>query len=317
MPMSSQMTWNKKRSHPQETRTMMSSSGRRKRVIPMSFQITGFGLNLLSRVHNEWPARVLSQLWFTVFKSKPKQWVDEFWQQADELITIHLIDKSLPIYSWGKGPLVILMHGWSGSGTQFRYFIPALVAAGYQVITFDAPAHGQNDGRRSHLLEFTNTLLAIQQQVGVVNTVIAHSLGAMAATLAFQRGLKAQHLVMMAPHLDVEKMFKSYSELLNLRPALANRFRDLSGQKMYEILGQQDPWGILNPPALLNDKTPTGMLVHDQKDEEVDSSLFEEIEMTWKDCTSFKTEGLGHNRILKDDAVIQVVLSYLYKKRDP
>jgi pimeloyl-ACP methyl ester carboxylesterase len=298
-------------------KTMMSSSGRAKRVVPISFQLAGFGLNLFSRIHNEWPARVLSQLWFTVFKSKPKQWVNEFWQQADESITIQLKDKSLPVYSWGKGPLVILMHGWSGSGTQFRYFIPALVAAGYQVITFDAPAHGQNDGRKSHLLEFTNTLLAIQQQVGEVNVVIAHSLGAMAATEAFQRGLKAQHLVMMAPHLDVEKMFKSYSELLNLRPTLAIRFRDLSGEKMHDILGQQDPWSTLNPAALLNHKTPTGMLVHDHKDEEIDASLFEEIEATWKGCTSLKTVGLGHNRILKDDAVIQAVLSYLYQKREP
>lgn len=281
----------------------------------MSFQTAGFGLNIVSRVHNEWPARVLSKIWFTVFKSKPKQWVDEFWQQADETITIHLADKNLPVYSWGTGPLIVLMHGWSGSGTQFRYFIPALVAAGYQIITFDAPAHGQNDGRQSHLVEFTNTLLAIQQQVGEVNTVIAHSLGAMAATLAIQKGLKVEHLVMMAPHLDVQKIFESYSELLNLRPTLANRFHDLIGHKMYEILDQQDPWTILNPPALLNDKTPTGMLVYDQGDEEVDATLLEEIEMTWKGCVSLKTEGLGHNRILKDEAVIQSVLAYLYEKR--
>ena len=281
----------------------------------MSFQTAGFCLNIVSRAHNEWPAQVLSKIWFTVFKSKPKQWVDEFWQQADESISIHLTDKNLPVYSWGKGPLVVLMHGWSGSGTQFRYFIPALVAAGYQVITFDAPAHGQNVGRQSHLLEFTNTLLAIQQQVGEVNTVIAHSLGAMAATLAIQKGLKAQHLVMMAPHLDVQKMFESYSELLNLRPVLAKRFYDLIGQKMYEILDQQDPWAILNPPALLNDKTPTGMLVYDQEDEEVDAVLLAEIEITWKDCTSLKTKGLGHNRILKDEAVIQSVLSYLHEKQ--
>lgn len=298
-----------------KTKTMMSSSGRRKRVVPMSFQTAGFCLNILSRVHNEWPAQVLSKIWFTVFKSKSKQWVDEFWQQADESITIQLTDESLPVYSWGKGPLVVLMHGWSGSGTQFRYFIPALVAAGYQVITFDAPAHGQNDGRQSHLLEFTNTLLAIQQQIGEVNTVIAHSLGAMATTLAIQKGLKTQHLVMMAPHLDVQKMFESYSELLNLRPALAKRFHGLISQKMYEILGQQDPWTILNPPALLNDKTPTGMLVYDQEDEEVDAELLAEIEIVWKGCTSLQTEGLGHNRILKDDTVIQSVLSYLHGKQ--
>ncbi|MFT4651011.1 MAG: hypothetical protein ACI8XX_002527 [Polaribacter sp.] len=300
-----------------KNKTMNSSSGRARRVIPISFQLAGFGLNLISLIHNEWPARVLGKLWFTVFKSKPKQWVNEFWQQADETISLQLLDQTLPIYRWGQGPLVVLMHGWSGSGTQFRYFIPTLVAAGYQVITFDAPAHGKNHGKQTHLLEFSQTLSAIQQQVGEVNTVIAHSLGAMAAAFAIQQDLKTQHLIMMAPHLDVQRIFESYRQLLSLRPALAKRFHDLVGQKMYAILDQQDPWALFKPATLLNHKMPSGMMVYDHEDEEVDAALFKEIEVTWKDCTSLKTMGLGHNGILKDKAVIQSVLAYLCEKRRP
>lgn len=313
--MSIQMVDKFNRDRTMKRKTMMSSSGRRKRVIPVSFQMAGFCLNLLSRLNNEWPARVLSKIWFTVFKSKPKQWVDDFWQAADQSVVIQLPNKSIPVYSWGKGPLVVLMHGWSGSGTQFRNFIPALVSDGYRVITFDAPAHGRNPGRQSHLLEFSQSLHAIQQQIGEIDTVIAHSLGAMATTVAIQQGLKTEQLVMMAPHLDVQKMFESYSELLNLRPALANRFRALIGHKMSEILDQQDPWTSMNPSALLNHKTPTGMLVYDNEDEEVDAQLFEEIEATWKDCFSLKTDKLGHNKILKDEAVIQSVLTYLKSKQ--
>lgn len=292
-------------------KTRMSSSARRKRIIPFNFQMAGLCLNILSRLHNEWPARVLSKIWFTVFKSKPKQWVNEFWRQADQCLILDLGDKSLPVHSWGKGSLVVLMHGWSGSGTQFRRFIPALVSAGYQVVTFDAPAHGQNPGSQSHLIEFSNTLLAIQSQVGDINTVLAHSLGAMATTVAMQRGLQAQQLVLMAPHLDVQKMFESYSALLNLRPALADRFHALIGQKMYDILGDQDPWSTLNPQTLLKYKATAGMLVYDRDDEEVDAQIFEAIEANWENCLTVKTEGLGHNSILKDADTIQSVLAYL------
>ena len=297
------------------SKTMMSSSGRRKRVVPVSFQVAGYGLNILSRIHNEWSAKVLSQIWFTVFKSKPKLWVDDFWAQADKSITIQLADKTIPVYSWGAGPLVVLMHGWSGSGTQFRRFIPELVGAGYQVITFDAPGHGRNPGRQSHLLEFSDSLMAIQQQVGDIDTVIAHSLGGMATTVAIQRGLKPQKLVMIAPHLDVQKIFESYRDLLNLRPALANRFHALIGQKMYDILDQQDPWSTMKPSALLNDKTPAGMLVYDNEDEEVEAEIFKQIEATWKDCYSVKTDNLGHNKILKDESVIQSILLFLTSKQ--
>jgi hypothetical protein len=37
-------------------------------------------------------------------------------------------------YVWGDAtnPYVLVMHGWAGRATQFRKFIPELVAAGYQ-----------------------------------------------------------------------------------------------------------------------------------------------------------------------------------------
>ena len=39
-------------------------------------------------------------------------------------------------------PGVLFLHGWGGSPFDFKDMIAALVSAGYEVITFDAPAHG-------------------------------------------------------------------------------------------------------------------------------------------------------------------------------
>ena len=289
------------------------SSGRAGRVVPLKYQMFGLGLNVASRIRNQWAAEVASNFWFTVFKSQRKPWVEVFWQSADQRVEVQVGDHTIPVYLWGQGPLVLTMHGWSGSGTQYRQFIPTLVEAGYQVAAFDAPGHGLNPGKQSHLLEFTDSLLSIQQQIGTVDTVLAHSLGAMAAVLATHRGLNPQQMVLLGPHLDVEEMFRSYRRLLNFNEKLSNQFYENIGLRMSDLLDGDNPWKSLKPEKLLNGRDYRGLLVFDREDEEISQSLFAAIQQHWQGCETLETEGLGHQRILKDEAVVKTVLSFLQR----
>ncbi len=288
-----------------------NSSGRQQRVIPFRYQLFGLGLNFASHFRNQWAARIVSDLWFTVFKSERKPWVDDFWQSADETIDIVVGEHRIPVYFWGTGPLVVTMHGWSGSGTQYRRFIPKLVEAGYRVAAFDAPAHGSNPGNQTHLLDFVDSLIAIQAQIGEIDTVMAHSLGGMAAVWATHQGLMPSNMVLLGPHMDVQKMFESYSELLNLNKKISNQFRENIGQKMAEILAVDDPWILLNTENLMANRNYRGLFIFDNDDEEIPQELFQSILMHWQDCEVLQTEGLGHQKILKDEAVIDRVLSFL------
>jgi pimeloyl-ACP methyl ester carboxylesterase len=291
--------------------TWLNASKRQKRIIPFSYQMIGLGLNAASHISNEWAADILENIWFTVFKRKPKSWISEFWQQAEASIELRLEDKSIPVFLWGQGPLVVMMHGWSGSGVQFRRLIPGLVEAGYQVAAFDAPAHGSNPGKHTHLVEFIDSLLAIQQQIGTADTVMAHSLGGMAAVAAAQRGLSVRQMVLFGPHLDVRKMFQSYSDVLNLNPKLSNRFHDKIGQKIADILDVDDAWSMLTPANLLDQIDIPGLLIYDKKDEEIPQDQFQSIARHWHGCRSMETEGLGHHNILKDETVIESVLNFM------
>ena len=288
-----------------------NSSGRQQRVVPFKYQLFGLGLNFASHFRNQWAARIASDFWFTVFKSKRKPWVKEFWQSADEQIDIVVGEQRIPVSFWGNGPLVVTMHGWSGSGTQYRRFIPQLVEAGYRIAVFDAPAHGSNPGNQTHLLDFVDALIAIQTQVGEIDTVIAHSLGGMAAVLSTHQGLTPLNMVLIGPHMDVQKMFESYSELLNLNKKVSNQFYQNIGQKMAEILEVDDPWALLNTENLMANRKPRGLLVFDNDDEEIPQELFQSILTHWNDCEVQQTKGLGHQNILKDEAVIDRVLSFL------
>lgn len=291
--------------------TAGNSSGRQQRVIPLKYQLFGQALNLASLVNKRWASQVVSDLWFTVFKSRRRPWVDDFWQAADQRIDITVAQHRIPVSFWGQGPLVVTMHGWSGSGTQYRRFIPKLVDAGYRVAAFDAPAHGYNPGKQTHLLEFVDSLIAIQTQVGAIDTVIAHSLGGMATVWATHQGLKPRNVVLLGPHMDVRKMFESYSELLNLNRKISSQFRKNIGIRMAEILGVDNPWELLCTENLMANRDYRGLLVFDSDDEEIPQALFQSILTHWQGCEVLQTEGLGHQKILKDEGVINQVSSFL------
>lgn len=56
--------------------------------------------------------------------------------QRDEVSIYHEIH--------GDGPAVLLTHGYSASSAMWRSNVPALVEAGYRVITWDMRGHGQS-----------------------------------------------------------------------------------------------------------------------------------------------------------------------------
>ena len=296
---------------PSRRPALHSSAERRQRVVPLAVQFAGSVLNALSLLHTEWAARLLTRYWFTTFKSKPKPWVANFWNSADRRIPIKVEDTVIDVHCWGQGPLVVLMHGWSGSGSQYRGFVEPLAGAGFTAVSFDAPEHGANSGQRTHMLRFSASLLAIQRQLGAIHCVVAHSLGAMATAYTLQLGLQLERLVCVAPQLDSRHLFDGYRQLLHLRPALAQRSIELIEERLRELLQRDDPWAILQPAALLGERRLPGLLVFDHDDPEIPPQQFREAAVGWPDCRVLETRGLGHNRILRDRGVIDAVVGYL------
>ena len=88
---------------------------------------------------------------------------------------------ALAVQRWGKGPLVVLVHGWNGRGSQLGAFVEPLLQAGFQVVAFDAPGHGASAGSTSSLVDFANAFDAVVDAVKPflqpLHGVVAHSMG--------------------------------------------------------------------------------------------------------------------------------------------
>jgi hypothetical protein len=52
-------------------------------------------------------------------------------------------------YRWNQGgrSKILIIHGYSSSVVKFEHFILPLVGKGYEVLAFDAPAHGYSSGK--------------------------------------------------------------------------------------------------------------------------------------------------------------------------
>ncbi len=211
----------------------------------------------------------------------------------------------LALWSWGQGPTVLLAHGWNGHPAQLSSFIRPLVDAGFRVVAFDQPAHGQSGGRRTTVLEMAEALQAIARTLGPLHAVVAHSLGATATTLALFDHLPATRAVLIAPPAAPEHFVRRLAALLGLSDErtegmLAEVQRKIGAH--LESLDLRRVAGWVRQPALI---------LHDITDREVPFAHGQAIAEAWPAARFVPLSGLGHSRVLADPGVVHATLGFL------
>ena len=209
---------------------------------------------------------------------------------------------------WGQGEPVYLLHGWGGSGGQLGAFVAPLLAAGYRVVSFDAPSHGESapgpgGPRGSTLLEFAEALRVVVDRYGPARAVVAHSLGCSAVAAALRDGLAADRVVFLAPMADP----RPYTHQFARRLGFGERVRVRMVERIERRVGV--PMSHFDLPAMARQMTPPPLLVvHDRHDREIGWSGGRDVSRAWPAARLLLTSGLGHRRILRDpDVVAQVV----------
>jgi pimeloyl-ACP methyl ester carboxylesterase len=220
--------------------------------------------------------------------------------------TLEVGGERLGVWSWGRGPRVLLVHGWSGSAGQMTAFVEPLVSAGFGVVAYDAPAHGTSSGRRSNLPAFADVVGAVGRATGGPVAVIAHSMGAAAAAAALRSGLPATRAVLLAPPSDPRVVLREFAAHLHLPQAalghMVRRFEALRGEPLSHYC-VPDFAHALGHVAV--------QVVHDRRDREVPFSAGAAIARAWPGAQLVPTEGLGHNRILYAPQVVQQAVAFL------
>lgn len=218
------------------------------------------------------------------------------------------LPNGLKTYEWGdpKNPLVMLIHGWEGRGTQMAAFAQPLVDAGYHVIALDGPAHGDSPGKRLNAGIFSKSIKESAELIGKpVHGIIGHSFGAGCSVMAGSIGLEYKKLVHIAGPSDYMKVIRNFLNFVKLS--------SYSEKVFFKILMKESGLSLDN---IHIGKRGVGLkadilIIHDKLDKEVPFSRSEELHALWPKAEVYATEGLGHRRILKDPAVIEKAIRFI------
>jgi pimeloyl-ACP methyl ester carboxylesterase len=213
--------------------------------------------------------------------------------------------------TWGEGPAVYLVHGWGGWRGQLDALVAPLTEAGYRVVAFDAPSHGDSDPGpegpgRSSVLEFAAALAAVAAAHGPAAAVVAHSLGATATAFAMRDGLAADRAVFVSPMADPLPYTRAFAARLGFGERVRTR---MVGRIERRVAMPMSAFAV---PAVAGQvATPPLLLVHDRQDNETGWSDSAAIARTWPAARLVTTDGLGHRRILRDPAVVAEVVGFV------
>ena len=224
---------------------------------------------------------------------------------AGRRFTVDVDGLRVAAWSWGEGPAVYLVHGWAGTGGQLTAFVPPLLAAGFRVVTFDAPGHGASEGRRTSILHFAAALRQLVAHEGEAHAVIAHSLGAAAAVRAIAKGLEVGRAVFVGPTGGPRDWAEQFRRQLGVPLHVMASMRARSER----WLGAS--WDEFDIPALAREQKTPLLIVHDRDDAEVPYRDGVAIAAAWPGARLVTTTGLGHRRILRDEQVVRDAVAFV------
>lgn len=247
-------------------------------------------------------------LFYTPFHYKEPEKEKEL-VKTSHRFSLTVNNKRIQCYRWGTmGPKILLIHGWAGRAGQFRGIIPALLARGYQCVAFDGPAHGRSEGKQTELVDFADVINKVVEHENGVEAIIAHSFGGVATFFALSRGLHVPKLINISSPTIAEQVILNFRRALNASEKSGLAFRkhlvDTYGFTFEEV-------STLHLITLV--KNLQLLLIQDEDDKEVVPENAIELKKIYPAAEVYFTKGLGHTRILRDDAVISRVLDFLQK----
>lgn len=204
----------------------------------------------------------------------------------------------------GDGPRVLLCHGWESNTFRWRKLFKHLVAAGYDVVAMDAPAHGQTGSDRFTAVKYAEMMDTVSKHY-LPAAICGHSVGGMAAIFYLYRQQPPnirQAIILAAPD-RLQDITTNYFNIIGgsqrLRTYYEGMIEERFGNKT-EYFSAASFASTLDIPALI---------VHDRKDT---INQYEEglrIHEAWAGSELLSTEGLDHS--LQGEVVYKKVIESL------
>ncbi|MFL5787021.1 MAG: alpha/beta hydrolase [Flavisolibacter sp.] len=202
----------------------------------------------------------------------------------------------------------LILHGFESSVANFDQYIKGLIEKGYEVLAFDAPAHGISEGKMIDVLIYKQMIELICKKYGPIHSFIAHSFGGLALALALEsmEHDRTYKVVFIAPATETKTAIDNYFKLLKLN----NKVRFEFDKLLTEVGGNQPKWYSISRAA--EHIKASVLFLQDENDEL--TPLSDVLPIMNKKYPNFEfriSKGLGHRRIYKEAESYKTIMNFL------
>jgi len=237
----------------------------------------------------------------------PRKFPVKSWEEALEKTGTRLtLNNGLSAISWGNSRRkILLVHGWESRATQMAGYAEDLVAAGFQVVALDGPAHGYSTGKQANPLMFARAVAQANSEIGPFEVIIGHSMGGSAVAIALSEGVVTKKVVLISSPSSIESLLKRFAKFIGLPGKSTQQFLRLIGEKVGR------PANALDIAKLIQLNSSQGLIIHDRDDIEVPYQDAKSIERNWQGARLISTQGYGHRAILRQEDVWHSIMGFV------
>ncbi|UJH66625.1 alpha/beta fold hydrolase [Allomuricauda sp. SCSIO 65647] len=257
------------------------------RIIPLFY---GQWLNLVVLFDKQKAAQIAFDIFCTIRKGRVRPEQEDFLDAA-KLSVEEVIEQQIQAYRWPGGKdTVLLLHGWESNTHRWRNLIKKLQEHDFDILAFDAPAHGNSTGKMLHVPLYAHTLRHFLKKYQP-KSVVAHSIGGM--TILYDHFVNpessVEKIVTVGSPCEFERFMHHYQEILKFNKrvwkAMDKRLKDWFGYHFNEF----------SSARFVTNNTKKGLLFHDKSDMQVPYTESVRVHEHWKGSKLVLTEGLGHS----------------------
>ena len=219
--------------------------------------------------------------------------------------------RKLKGYRWNKGQSkkVLILHGFESAAHKFHNYVLMLMEKGYEVLAFDAPAHGSSDGETINAIEHKEMVKKIMADYGPVENFIAHSFGGLAVCLALEDMQHSSNtrVVLIAPATETTSAIGNAFKMIGITN---KKVREEFDKIILQVGGHGPEWFSVN--RAISNLNAQVLWVHDADDDT--TPLLDALKTKDKKLPHVRfmiTKGLGHRRIYTDKDVMDEVVAFL------
>lgn len=263
---------------------------------------------LLSAISKKQAAKQAFELFCTP-QHRNKKVPPPIFEQA-ETLRFPFLDYAVQGYRWnvGREKKVLILHGFESSVVNFDHYVKPLLKKDYEVLAFDAPAHGRSTGKTFNALLYKEFIETIYKTYGPIQSFLAHSLGGLALSLALEtiKHDASCKVALIAPATETTSAVNIFFNFLELDPAIRPEFDQIILSKS----GHPTEWfSVTRAAAHIKASV---LWVHDKNDDMTPlSDIRKVMDAHYPNFQFLITEGLGHRRIYRESKVVKALVDFL------